>query len=160
MVIHNHIPGRAQLDAQIGQPQPVDQGPPARCGHHQAGFHDFTVTELHPVMGIFSVNGFNRDAILQDDTLLAHFVFREPADITIKPSQEQIAAIQQRGLNTQPGQNAGKLNGNVTTAPDDCLFWQLRQVEHLVGGKNALFTGYVRNHRPAAGGHGNVFRRI
>ena len=107
-------------------------------------------------MGILGFDRFNGHAKTQVHAFLAHFLFSEPADITIKPTQEQFATIQQRGLNTQSCQDAGKLYGNIAAAPHHGLLGQLWQVEHLVGGEDALLARHVRNDRPATRGNSDV----
>ena len=160
MIIHDNMPRGAELNAKISQTKTVNQGTTAGCRHHQASLQGFAIVKLNPVMGIFGLNRFDGHPELQVYAFFPHFLFGKPSDVAIKPAQEQITAIQQGCINTQPGQDAGKLHSDVATAPDHGLLRQLRQVEHLVGRKNAFLAGHIRNHRPAAGGYRDVFGPI
>ena len=107
-------------------------------------------------MGIAGLHRLDSDAKTNVDALFTQFLRCEGTHIIIKPAQKQVTPIQQCGFDAQPGQNAGKLDGNVTATPDNGLAGQLRQIEHLVGTENAFLTRDIRYDRPTTGRHRNM----
>src|SRR3546814_19849 len=74
-------------------------------------------------------------------------------------TQEVRPAIDLRHLRSQPVEDAGEPDGDVTAADDDDALRQFVEEERLVRRDDVLPAGDVRQPRPAAGRDEDIFRR-
>ncbi len=83
------------------------------------------------------------------DAGLFHFGADMRPDVVVKTAQHVLAAIDQRHVAAEPGEDAGELQRDIAAALDHDALRLLRQVKHLVG----------RNHVLDAGNGGAMVRR-
>ncbi len=82
------------------------------------------------------------------------------AQILVEAAQDLVAAVDERRLDAEPGEDAGELHRDVAAADDDDALRQARQVEGLVGGDDVLEAGpRLGEPRLAARGDQDLFRR-
>ncbi len=81
----------------------------------------------------------------------------QPAQIHVEARQHLAAAIDDRRVDAEAGENAGELDRDIAAAADQDLLRQLLQVERLVGG-DAVLVAFERGVRvgPSAGGDQDV----
>ena len=63
------------------------------------------------------------------------------AHVVVEAAQDILAAIDQRHMRAQPGEDAGELDGDVAAALDHDAARQLRQMKRLVRGDGVLDAG-------------------
>ncbi|MNZ91902.1 hypothetical protein D3C78_1109060 [compost metagenome] len=78
----------------------------------------------------------------------------------VEAAQEQVAAVQQRGLGAQALEDPGKLHGDITAADHQHALGQILEVERLVGADRQLLARNVRDLRPAASGNEDVLGAV
>ena len=79
---------------------------------------------------------------------------------TVEAAQEQVAAIQQRGLCAEAVEDGGELDRDITTAHHQHTLGQRFQEEGFVGADGVLAAGNIRNLRPATGGDENALGTV
>ena len=72
------------------------------------------------------------------DAVLFHVLAHMGPNFVVEAAQNILAAINQRHVRSEAGENSGKLNGNITTALDHHMLGQMRQVECFVRGDGVL----------------------
>ena len=70
--------------------------------------------------------------------LLRAFGVEQPAHVHVEARQHLAAAIDDRRVDTEPGEDAGELHRDVAAAADQDLLRQPLEVERLVGGDAEL----------------------
>ena len=74
----------------------------------------------------------------------------------IEAAQEQVTAVQQRGIGAQALEDASELDGDVAATDHQYTTRQFFEVERLVGGDRQLLARNIRHLWPAASGDENV----
>src|SRR5690606_28583583 len=96
----------------------------------------------------------------QVQALLLHLVAQVHAQAFIEAAQEEVAAIQQRGIGPQAMEDGGEFDGDVATTHHQDTLGQLLQVEGLVGTDGMFDARDVRQLRPAARGDQDMARAV
>ena len=87
------------------------------------------------------------------DAAAAHLVAQVLAHVVVETAQDVLAAIDQRHLAAEPGEDAGELHRDIAAALDDDALGQFGQMKRLVRGDHVFEAGNLRPvMRPGAGG--------
>ena len=81
------------------------------------------------------------------------------AHLIIKPTQNFLAAIDERCLHAEPVENAGELNRNITAANDGDGGRQNVKMESLIGGDGVRASRNIRNEGRRPHSNQNAFSR-
>ena len=83
----------------------------------------------------------DRAAGQDGDALLLHLGAQMGADVLVEAAQDVLAAIDQRHVGAETGEDAGKLQRDIAAALDHDALRQRFQVKHLVRGNHMLDAG-------------------
>ena len=86
------------------------------------------------------------------DAALEQLLGQVVAQLFVEAAQDLGAAVEQRGVDAEPAEDAGKLHGDVAAADDDDGLRQLLQMERLVGGDGMAGARHLGHGRSPAGG--------
>ncbi len=93
------------------------------------------------------------------DPPLLHLAREMGAHVVVEAAQDVGAPVHQGGVDPQPLEDAGELDGDVAAAHDHDALGQGRQMEGLVGGDGVFGARHIGLHRPAADGDQDLLGR-
>ena len=91
-------------------------------------------------------------------TLVLHLPGEEAAEVNIELFQQALAAVDERGVDTEPVKNGGEFDRDIAAAHHQHAPRQFAQMERFVRADGEFGAGNRRHHRPAAGGDEDVTR--
>ncbi|MNE54815.1 hypothetical protein D3C80_1496280 [compost metagenome] len=146
-----------EFDPGVFQAQVVQHRAPTCCVEHAIGVQLTAVLEgcLKPAVGQL-VDADNLGIELQVKASLGQLILQVLTHGLVEPAQEQLAAIQQRGVGTQPLEDPGKFHRDVATAHHQYALGQILEEERLIGADGVLTPWNIRNLRPATGSDQDV----
>ena len=122
-------------------PNPLEFGerPMANITSSASIVPDLPVTMAKLLSGLF--DGGDRLVAENADAPLFIGPAQTAAHIFIETAQDVVAAIDQRHLGSEPGEDAREFDGDVTAAGDDDALWKALQIEGLVRGDGMFDAG-------------------
>ena len=135
---------RIDGDAGLLQAEVGDIRMPADGEHHLIAGDARAVGELRGEFLAVLVDARHRAAGEDGDARLLHLLAHMRAHVVVEPAQDVVAAIDQRHVAAEAGEDAGEFQRDVAAALDQDALRLLLQVKHLVGGDHVLDAGNFR----------------
>ena len=128
-------------DAGRFQPEIGDGGMPADREHHLVGGDAGSVRQMRGEFLAVLVDLADGAAGEDVDAVLLHLGADMGADILVKTAQDVVAAIDQRHVGAEAGEDAGEFQRDIAAALDHDALRQFGQVKHFVGRDHVLDAG-------------------
>ena len=140
------------------EPEPLHIGAPSGREHHLVDDDIVVVGQLDAQSVIDLLDRLDDALADHPDAAPLHLGSQMGADIVVEPAQDVLAAIDQRDLRAEPGEDAGELDRDIAAALDQDALRQLGQMKRFVRRNDMLDPGDARAHAgPAAGRDQDVF---
>ena len=121
------------------QPEPFDVRVAADREHDRIGFLDRAARKMGAQAAVGALLDLLEDLAAEDThALVRRLGMEQAAEIHVEAGQHLAAAIDDRRVDAEAGENAGELDRDVAAAADQDLLRQPLQVERLVGGDAEL----------------------
>ncbi|MNY29801.1 hypothetical protein D3C86_1638650 [compost metagenome] len=161
MFVDLDIATRVEFHRGVFQAQVVQHRPASGGVEHAIGFQHAAILQRREqaAVGLF-VDAFDIAVELQIQAALAQLVAQVLAHRAVEAPQEQLAAIEQRGLGAEAVENRGELHGDIATANHQHPLGQLFEEEGFIRADGMLMPRNLRDMRPAAGGDEDVFGAV